>query len=411
MKLRRLFPILVCFLILSASVFAQDWTQWRGPNRDGKVTGATLPQTWPATLKEEWRVTVGIGHATPVVSDGRIYVFARQGEEEVLLSLDAATGKEIWRSAQPISYQMHPAATGHGKGPKSTPIVSKGNVYTFGITGVLSCHDAKTGKLKWRETGKQFPNTSPLFGAAMSPVIDNGLVIAHLGGHDKGALTAFDSETGAVKWSNDLDGPAYASPMIVTLAGTRQVVNHTQKEFVGVDAATGKLLWRLPAKSEYEENAITTVPYKDMLIFSREGMGLTAIRLEKENGQLVPHEVWSNKEQQLYLSSPVLQGNTLYGMSSMKKGQFFALDANTGKILWLSEGRMGENAALLNLNDKAILALTNDAKLIVLPANAKTYAPVVSYSIAKSPTWAHPVVVGKRIFIKDETTLASYSLL
>jgi len=411
MNSTRLSTLLICSTLLSSIAVAQDWTQWRGPNRDGRVTGASLPQNWPATLKEEWRVTVGIGHATPVVSDGRIYVFARQGEEEVLLCLDAASGKEIWRSAQPIDYQMHPAAMGHGKGPKSTPLVNKGNVYTFGITGVISCHDAKTGKLKWRELSKQFPNTSPLFGTAMSPVIDNGLLIAHLGGHDKGALTAFDSETGAVKWSNEVDGPAYASPMIVTLAGVRQVVNHTQKEFVGVDAATGKLLWRLPAKSEYEENSITTIPYKDTLIFSREGMGLTAIRLEKENGQIVPREVWGNKEQQLYLSSPVLQGNTLYGMSAMKKGQFFALDADTGKMLWLSEGRMGENAAILNLNDKAILMLTNDAKLIVLPAGAKAYAPVASYTVAKSPTWAHPVVVGKRIFIKDETTLAVYSML
>lgn len=410
MLLRRALAFLVCSAIACSLAAAQDWTQWHGPNRDGKVTGATLPQTWPATLKEEWRINVGIGHASPVVADGRIYVFARQGEEEVLLCLDAASGKEIWRSAQPIDYQMHPAAMGHGKGPKSTPLVNKGNVYTFGITGVISCHDAKTGKLKWRELSKQFPNTSPLFGTAMSPVIDNGLLIAHVGGHDKGALTAFDSETGAVKWLNEVDGPAYASPMVVTLAGVRQVVNHTQKEFVGVDAATGKLLWRLPAKSEYEENSITTIPYKDTLIFSREGMGLTAIRLEKENGLLVPHEVWGNKEQQLYLSSPVLQGNTLYGMSAMKKGQFFALDADTGKMLWLSEGRMGENAAILNLNDKAILALTNDAKLIVLPAGANAYAPVASYTVAKSPTWAHPVVVGKRIFIKDETTLAAYSM-
>lgn len=410
MNSRRWLILLCCLPLLSLTVFSQDWTQWRGPNRDGKVTAATLPRTWPATLKEEWRVPVGIGHATPVVANGRIYVFARQAEEEVLLSLDAVTGKEIWRSALPISYQMHPAAVGHGKGPKSTPLVSKGNVYTFGISGVISCHDAKTGKLKWREFSKQYPNTSPLYGTAMSPVIDNGLLIAHLGGHDKGALTAFDSETGAVKWSNDVDGPAYSSPMIVTLAGTRQVVNHTQKEFVGVDAATGKLLWRLPAKAEYEDNSVTTLAYKDMLIFSRSGMGLTAIRLEKQDGQIVPREVWTNKDQQLYLCSPVLQGNTLYGMSTMKKGQFFALDADTGKMLWLSEGRMGENASLLNLNDKAILMLTNDANLIVLPVNANNYAPLVKYSVAKSPTWAHPVVIGNRILIKDETTLASYSM-
>src|ERR671938_134697 len=148
---------------------------------------------------------------------------------------------------------MHPAARGHGKGPKSTPVLMSGKVYTLGITGVLSCHDARTGKLLWRKDfSKQYPNTSPLYGTAMSPVVDNGLLIAHVGGHDKGALTAFDAGTGTVKWSYEADGPAYSSPIVVNLAGVRQVVTFTQKEFVGVAAADGKLLWRLPAKSSYD---------------------------------------------------------------------------------------------------------------------------------------------------------------
>ena len=123
-----------------------------------QVADASIPAVWPKALKEEWKVTVGMGHSSPVVANGKIYVFARQGEEEVLLCLDAVTGKEIWKSSQPIAYEMHPAAMGHGKGPKSTPVVSNGNVYTFGISGVLSCHDARTGKLKWRhEFSKQYP--------------------------------------------------------------------------------------------------------------------------------------------------------------------------------------------------------------------------------------------------------------
>jgi outer membrane protein assembly factor BamB len=407
MSPHKLFTLLLCSAFLSVTAAAQDWPQWRGPNRDGKVTGVAVPQTWPKTLKEEWRVPVGIGHASPVVANGRIYVFTRQGEEEVLLCLDAITGKQIWRSAQPIAYQMHPAAVGHGKGPKATPVINNGNVCTFGISGVLSCHDARTGKLKWREASKQYPSTSPLFGTAMSPIVDNGILIAHLGGHDKGALTAFDAATGAVKWSNDTDGPAYSSPLVVTLAGVRQVVTFTQKEFVGVEIATGKLLWRLPAKSEYEENSVTTVSYKDTLIFSREGMGLTAIRLEKQGGQLVPREVWTNKEQQLYLNSPVLNGNTLFGLSALKKGQFFALDADTGKTLWLGPGRMGENAAILNLDGKVLLLLINDGNLVVLPTTAKEYLPAAQYAVATSPTWAHPVVMGRRILVKDQTSLIS----
>jgi outer membrane protein assembly factor BamB len=375
------------------------------------VKSAFVPAAWPKTLKEEWKVTVGVGHASPVESDGRIYVFARQGEDEVLLCLDSTTGKEIWRSSQAISYEMHPAALGHGKGPKSTPVVSNGTVYTFGISGVLSAHDASSGKLKWRrEFSKEYPKTSPLFGTAMSPLVDSGLLIAHVGGHDKGALTAFDAETGAVKWSNNMDGPAYASPIIVTLAGVRQIVTFMQKDIVGVDFATGQLLWKLPAKTQYDENCNTVITYKDLLIFSREEQGLAAIRLVKQGAEIVPQQVWNNKEAELYLSTPVLQGNLLFGMTARQKGQFFAVDADTGKTVWQSPGRMGENAAILNLGGKALLFLTNDANLIVQPVVAKAYSPVAQYSVAASPTWAHPLVLGRRILIKDETTLISLAI-
>ena len=401
---------LVAVLVFTNAA-AADWPQWRGPNRDALVTDAVLPSTWPKALKEEWRVTVGLGHSSPVMSNGRLYVFARQGEDEILLSLDAATGKEIWRSTQTVAYEMHQAAKGHGKGPKSTPVVSGGSVCTFGISGIISCHDTRTGKLKWRrEFSKLYPKTSPLFGTAMSPVIDNGLLIAHVGGHDKGALTAFDVETGTVKWSNDADGPAYASPIIVTLAGVRQVVTFMQKDVVGIDATTGKSLWKIPAKSQYDENAVTAVSYKDMVVFSREGQGLTAIRIARDGTELVPKEVWNNKENQLYMNTPVLLGSTLYGFSARQKGQFFAIDAETGKTIWQSPGRMGENAALLNLGGKAILMLTNEANLIVQPAPSTGYAPAAQYSVATSPTWAHPLVFGRRILVKDESTLISWSV-
>jgi outer membrane protein assembly factor BamB len=401
--------------VLLASLLAQallaqaatDWPQWRGPNRDGSLAGFVAPSSWPASLKEQWKVAVGVGHSSPLLVDGRVYVFARQGEEEVLRALDAATGKEIWRSGQPIAYEMHPAARGHGKGPKSTPVYSQGRIYTFGITGVLSCHEAQTGKLRWRkEFSKEYPNTSPLYGTAMSPVVTDGLVIAHVGGHDRGALTAFDAETGAVRWAYTADGPAYASPIVLTLLGTRQVVTFTQKELVGVATANGNLLWKLPAKSAYDTNAVTPIAYKDMLIFSREDQGITAVRLVRQGGQLAPQEVWNNRENELYMNSPVLQGNLLFGMSVRRKGQFFAIDADTGKTLWQSAGRMGENVALLNAG-QVLLLLTNEAKLIVLSTTAKEYKPLAEYTVAQSETWAHPLVIGSRILVKDETSLTS----
>jgi outer membrane protein assembly factor BamB len=265
--------------------------------------------------------------------------------------------------------------------------------------------------LKWRnDFSKKYPATSPLYGTAMSPLVDNGLLIAHVGGQNKGALTAFDVETGAVKWSNDWDGPGYSSPIIVTLAGVRQLVTTAQKEIAGVDVATGKLLWQLPAKSEYDTNAVTAVAYKDTLILSREQQGLIAVKLAKNGSDIVPAELWSNKDAQLYMNTPVLQDNQLLALTVRNKGQLLSIDADTGKTLWQSPGRMGENAAIVNVAGKVLLVLTNEAKLFVLPVMAKEFSPLAQYSVADSPTWAHPVVNGNHILIKDETTLRSLAL-
>ena len=390
---------------------AAEWPQWRGPNRDGLAAGVAAPAAWPKELKQNWRVTVGVGHSSPVVSNGVVYQFARQGEDEVLLALDASNGKELWRAgAAPAPYTVNPAASGHGKGPKSTPVVANGRVYTLGIAGLLSAHDAKTGRLIWRKDfSKQFPVTSPLYGTSMSPVVVGDLVVAHVGGHDKGALMAFDAATGAVKWSYDADGPAYASPVVMNAGGERQVVAFTQKELVSVSAATGGLLWKLPAKTAYDTNCNTPVVYKDTFVVSLEGQGMLAFRPAREGGRWAAKEVWRNEENELYMNTPVLHGTTLYGLSTKKKGQFFALDAATGKTLWQGPGRMGENASIVNVSG-TLLALTNDAVLYVLPASASSFAPSAQYTVANSQTWAHPVFLGEQVLIKDETTLAALSL-
>jgi outer membrane protein assembly factor BamB len=288
--------------------------------------------------------------------------------------------------------------------------VSNGRVYTLGIAGLLSAHDAKTGRLVWRKDfSKQFPATSPLYGTSMSPVVIGDLLVAHVGGHDGGALTAFDAATGAVKWSYGTDGPAYSSPVVATIWGERLVVTFTQKELVSVSAATGALLWKLPAKTEYDTNCNTPVVYKDTVIVTLEGQGMVAFRPVREGGRWAAREVWRNEENELYMNTPVLHGSTLYGLSMKKKGQFFALDAATGKTLWQGPGRMGENASIVNVSG-TLLALTNDAVLYVLPPGATSFAPSAQYTVAASPTWAHPAFLGDQILVKDETTLASLSL-
>src|SRR3984893_11110756 len=205
--------------------FAQDWPQWRGPNRDGVVAAFTPPKVWPDKLKTIWKVHVGLGHSSPVVVGRRVYLHSRQEENEAASCFDLDTGKLLWRDTYPTPYMMNPAAFSHGKGPKSTPVLYNNSLYTFGISGILSCYDTSTGKVRWRkEFSKQFKATSPFFGAATSPIVHKGLVIVHVGGNDSGALTAFDADTGDVKWSWSGDGPGYASPIVFDGAGVTQIV-------------------------------------------------------------------------------------------------------------------------------------------------------------------------------------------
>jgi outer membrane protein assembly factor BamB len=305
---------------------------------------------------------------------------------------------------------MNPAATGHGKGPKSTPVLSNGRLYTLGITGVVSCYDVATGKLKWRKEGMAiFGAKAPLFGTAASPIVDRGLLIASLGGNDQGGMIAFDAETGVEKWRWAGDGPGYATPIVVDLVGKRQIVTQSQQKIVGVWADNGGLLWEIPFTTEYVQNIVTPILHKDLLIFSGINKGVFAVRVGWRDNKWATDTVWQNKEVSMYMNSPVLSGNLLFGMSHRNKGQFFCLDAATGKTLWTGDPRQGENAAMV-ISGGTIFSLTNDGALIVTSAADKGATPLRKYAVADSQTWAHPALVGNRVLIKDEQTLAMWGI-
>jgi outer membrane protein assembly factor BamB len=398
----------VALLLASQLSYAQDWPQWRGPNRDGVVASFAPPKVWPDKLRTVWKVPAGIGHSSPVLVGKRVYLHTRLDENEVVSCFDLDTGKQLWRDSYPAPYVMNPAATAHGKGPKSTPVVSDNKLYTLGISGILSCYDTSTGKLRWRrEFSKKVKETSPLYGTAMSPLVDRGLVIAHVGGNDSGALTAFDANTGEIRWSWSGDGPGYASPIVAEFGGVRQIVTQTQKYIVGISASNGGLLWEIPFETEYSQNSVTPVVYKKTLIFSGLDKGVFAINVVLQPNRVFDN-VWRNPDVSMYLNSPVVSGDFLYGLSHKRKGQFFCLDARTGKTMWTSNGREGDNAAIVSAGQFLFL-LTDGAELIVARADPKQFEVLKKYSVAESPTWAHPVIIGGRILIKDVSTLALMS--
>lgn len=392
--------------LTGASPAPAEWPQWRGPARDGRVVGLAARAAWPETLASGWKVRVGAGHSSPVVALDRAYQFSREGEEEVVRALELSSGKEVWRQSYPAAYEMNPAATGHGKGPKATPVLADGRLVTFGISGVLSAWDAASGRLLWRETFEtSHRSTSPLFGAAMSPALDGGHVIAHVGGHGDGALVALDAATGAPRWAWKGDGPGYASPVVATFGGVRQVVTQSQNALVGVAADTGSLLWRVPLRTPYDQNSVTPIVSGDLVLYTGLDAPLTAVRPAKRGTTWNAETVWTSPDVACYLSTPVVEGGRVYGLSHRKRGQWFALDAATGRTLWLSEGRSAENAAVL-AGGGVLFLLDTDGSLTVAAADASFFRALRKWTVAASATWAHPVVLDTGVLVKDVDTLA-----
>ncbi len=406
-------PLAVAVALLAT---AQDWPGWRGAGRDGKVEGFAVPARWPERLERAWRVEVGGGHSTPALVGGRLYVHARDGaDHDVVLCLDAATRKEAWRSRLEAPYAVPSWAEMHGKGPFSSPAVAEGRLFAFGINGVLSCLDAETGRLLWRRDFRdRFAKTVPENGTAMSPLVVDGLCLVHAGGPGTGGILALDPASGRERWSWDGDGPAYASPVVASIAGKRQVVTQTQKHAVGVSLDGGQLLWKLEFKTYGDQNSVTPVVSGSTVVLSGLKQGIAAWRLVGER----PEKVWETSEVSMYMSTPVLQGERLYGFSETALGQFFCLDAASGRTLWKAEGRQGENAALLDAG-RVIVALvtpkpeTGDrvgSHLVVFDADDRAYVERVRYKVAETPAWAHPVLWKGSVFVKDRDGLARWAI-
>ena len=392
--------------LVSAQTPAPSWSQWRGPARDGVAASFTAPATWPAQLTKKWQATVGLGHASPVIAGNRVIVHARQGNREVVAGYDLASGKPLWQDGVEAPYTMNSAATGHGPGPKSTPLIADGRVFTLGISGIFSAHDLATGKLLWRKNAAPTP---PEFGTASSPIADGANVIAFLGGTGAGALTAMDAATGTVRWRWTGDGPGYSSPIIMNSGGMRQVITQSQTKLVGVAAADGQLLWEVPIKTPYEQNSVTPLVVNDVVISAGLENPTTAYWITAGLGKgwsATPR--WRNDQVSMYMSSPAASGSTIFGLSNKNRGQFFAIDVKTGKTLWVGKGREAENASIVRAGDFLLLATTN-SELIVARASATAFEEVKRYTVADSAMWAHPAFAGRNIVVKDVDKLIVWS--
>ena len=401
------FAVWVVFACVSV-VVAQDWTQWRGPNRDGVVASGHTAASWANGLTEQWTVQVGSGYATPILVGKRLYMYTRQGNNEVMMALDADSGMEIWRTSYAAPFDMHPGTVPHGPGPKSTPAYAAGRLFALGMTGIVTAFDAETGDQLW-QTSEATAHPPQLFHTAMSPVVEGDSVIFHVGGHDDGELTAFDVKTGDIQWSWSGYGPAYGSPLVVELEGVRQVVTFTREHMIGVSVDAGALLWQRPFPVNYDTSSQTPILFKDMLIQAGRDNGITAFRVIREGDAWTTDDVWQTTEVSLHMTNGVVADGVLLGLSHLNSGQYFGLDLETGEILWKGAPRQAENAAMIRAGD-TVISLEDDAELLIVKPNRSSFDVLERYEVASSSTWTQPTLSGDRLYVKDLTSLTLWTL-
>jgi outer membrane protein assembly factor BamB len=403
----------LALLLAPTALLASDWPQWLGPHRDGsspeKITG------WKKPLPVLWRKPVGEGNSSPVVAGGRVFVHAKVKDKnrEEVVAFAARTGKELWRTP----YVRAEFKSLYGNGPRATPAIAQGRIYTYGITGVLSCFETAGGKKVWQvDALSKFHAGNLLFGAACSPLVDGQAVLVNVGG--KGAsVVAFDRDTGRTLWKALDDKASYSSPILLNAGGDRQVVFLTAAGVIGLDPADGHLFWRFPLKDFLFESSTTPVYAGDLLLASSITYGSVGLRLQTQREKPAVAKVWKNPALTSYFSTPVPVGSKhIYMVIGSNPvllkspvATLHCIDSATGKSLW-QHPKVGKyHASLLRTGDNKLLMLEEGGNLVLLDPSPKAYMELARSKVS-GETWAHPALANGRLYVRDNKELICVQL-
>jgi outer membrane protein assembly factor BamB len=396
---------------------AADWPMWRGPGRTGISAETGLLKRWPESgPKLLWQVTdLGEGYATPAVAGSRLFVISSRGvEDEFVEARSVKDGKVLWSTrlggvGNPKQEPPYPMA-------RSTPSVERNRLYALGSDGDLACLDAGTGKTIWKKSYRSdFGGKAGKWAYAESPLIDGEKLIVTPGGAES-TLAALDKNTGAVIWKSAVpggDAAAYASAVVSEAAGRRQYVQFLDKGVVGIDASTGRFLWRYDKTSTGPANIPTPVVYQNYVYSSnarRFGGGL--VQLHASGDGVSAEEVYFERDAPNTLGGQVLVEGVLYGTNS--KG-LVAADFLTGKLKWQGPGG-GPGAVLLADGHLYVHAETGDMTLV--EATPEAYREKGHFTPANQPkhvrqrevAWTYPVVANGRLYTRDLNTLWAYNV-
>lgn len=383
------------------------WNQWRGPNRDGSVSGAD----WPDSLSEEvlrkqWRVELPPSYSGPVVSERAVFVTGTQdAEKEVVYALDRETGQELWKAEWDGAMTVPFFAASNGSWIRATPVYDGESLFVAGMRDVLVALNAETGERRWRvDFVDRFGTPLPAFGCASSPALDGDFLYVQAGA----SVVKLDKRTGETVWrtlqdGGGMTGGAFSSPTIATLAGQRQLLVQTREELAGVDLETGAVLWKRTVPSFRGMNILTPVAFGDGVFTSSYRNKSWFFDITKPDGAFETSERWKVNVQG-YMSTPVVVEGHVY--IHLQNQRFACIELGKGETTWTSEP-FGRYCSLVRQADR-ILALDQEGELLLLKADPNAFELLDRRKISEQETWAHLAVSGDELFVRELNALSAF---
>ena len=383
---------------------ADDWPQWRGPNRDGHSAERGLLKTWPAGGPPlAWRTSgAGEGYSSFSTANGRLFTLGARGDREYVIAFDMASGKELWSTPHGRRF-----GNDRGDGPRGTPTVEGNRIYAFGASGDLTVLDAASGKVVWTvNVLEKFNGSNITWGLSESPLVLEDRVLVNAGGPGA-SIVAFNKKDGSVLWRSESDEAGYSSAVLQEGGGIRQAIFFTGQRALGVDVATGRLLWSYSQVANGTANIATPIVRGNRVFLSSDyGTGAALLEMVTSNGSVRAREVYFTREMRNHHASSVLVGDYLYGFSS---AILTAMRFDTGEVAW--KDRSVGKGSLVFADDR--LYLYSENGLVGLAeANPSGYREHGRFELrtGRLPTWAHPVVSGGKLFLRDQDTIYAYDV-
>lgn len=380
------------------------WTDYRGPNRDGRYEQSGILTAWPAKgLNLLWKIPVGGGYSSIVVAEGKAFTIEQRRGDEVIAAYDVKTGKQLWAHKYPASFQESMG----GEGPRATPAWHQGLLYSLGATGWLKVLDAGTGQVKWEKDILADNGAQNLtWGMSAAPLIVDDKVIVQPGGMDGKSIVAYNKLTGAKMWTSLNDQQAYTTPMLATLSGKRQIVTATALRVVGLDPDGGKLLWEFPWTTEYDVNAAQPVFTAEnrFIISAGYDHGAALVEVAPEGDAFKARQIWFNKKMKNRFNSSVVHDGYLYGLD---ESIMACVRVGDGQQMWKG-GRYGYGQLLLAGGH--LVVISEQGEVALVKAAPDKHTELARFQAIEGKTWNVPALADGVLFVRNIAEMAAFRI-